>query len=84
MKIRNKVIVATTLDYGPRYLHSTGQLHKGGPETGLFLILASDAKDTMQIPGQPFSFGVLHEAQSLGDFKSLDDRGREYYLYAVR
>jgi len=68
--------VATTAAYGPRYLHSTGQLHKGGPNTGVFVVIAADAGADLPVPGQPFSFGVLEAAQALGDFQSLDQEGR--------
>ena len=72
--VRDKTKIATTAGYGPRFLHSTGQLHKGGPKTGLFLqIVQDDAKD-VPIPGQPFSFSVLKQAQSLGDLQSLTSR----------
>ena len=62
--------------YGPRYLHSTGQLHKGGPNTGIFIILTADVEDDLPIPGEPFSFFVLEMAQAIGDFQSLDKTGR--------
>ena len=72
--IRDKTKIATTAGYGPRFLHSTGQLHKGGPKTGLFLqIVQDDAKD-VKIPGQLYSFSVLKQAQSLGDLQSLTSR----------
>jgi len=72
--VRDKTQLATTAGYGPRFLHSTGQLHKGGPKTGLFLqIVQQDAKD-VPIPGEPYSFSVLKQAQSLGDLKSLTSR----------
>ena len=72
--IRDKTKIATTAGYGPRFLHSTGQLHKGGPKTGLFLqIVQTDAKD-VPIPGQPYTFSVLKQAQSLGDLQSLTSR----------
>jgi transaldolase / glucose-6-phosphate isomerase len=61
---------------GPRYLHSTGQLHKGGPPTGLFLQVVDDIGDELEIPGQPFGFGKLIRAQAAGDFASLQERGR--------
>jgi len=61
---------------GPRYLHSTGQLHKGGPPTGLFLQVVDDTGDEIQIPGRPFGFGKLIRAQAAGDFASLQERGR--------
>ncbi len=68
--------VATTLGFGPRFLHSTGQLHKGGPNTGVFLQITSDDRADIDIPGRGFSFGVLKQAQALGDFRVLTERGR--------
>jgi hypothetical protein len=65
-----------THGYGPRYLHSTGQLHKGGPPTGLFLQVVDDTGDEIPIPNQPFGFGKLIRAQAAGDFASLQERGR--------
>lgn len=65
-----------TRGFGPRYLHSTGQLHKGGPATGLFLQVVDDVGDELAIPGQEFGFGQLIRAQAAGDFASLQDRGR--------
>jgi transaldolase/glucose-6-phosphate isomerase len=62
---------------GPRYLHSTGQLHKGGPPTGLFVQLVDDTGDEIPIPGQGFGFGRLIRAQAEGDFRSLRDLGRQ-------
>ena len=67
---------ATTVGYGPRYLHSTGQLHKGGANNGVFIIVTADAHDDLPIPDEPFSFGVLEMAQALGDFESLDQTDR--------
>ncbi len=75
-RVRDRKRVATTLGYGPRFLHSTGQLHKGGPDTGVFLqITAEDAED-LAIPGQRYGFAVLERAQALGDFAVLAERGR--------
>jgi hypothetical protein len=68
--------VATTSGYGPRYLHSTGQLHKGGPNTGVFVVITAESAVDLPVPGRPFSFGVLEAAQALGDFQSLDGGGR--------
>ena len=62
--------------YGPRYLHSTGQLHKGGANNGAFIIVTADVHEDLPIPGEPFSFGVLEMAQALGDFESLESAGR--------
>jgi glucose-6-phosphate isomerase len=67
---------AVTHGYGPRYLHSTGQLHKGGPPTGLFLQVVDDTGEEIAIPNQPFGFGKLIRAQAAGDFASLQERGR--------
>ena len=68
--------IATTLGYGPRFLHSTGQLHKGGPDSGLFLQITADHAEDVSIPGEPFTFGVLADAQALGDLRALQDLGR--------
>jgi transaldolase/glucose-6-phosphate isomerase len=65
-----------THGFGPRYLHSTGQLHKGGPATGLFLQVVDDPGDELAIPEQPFGFAQLIRAQAAGDFASLQERGR--------
>jgi glucose-6-phosphate isomerase len=65
-----------THGFGPRYLHSTGQLHKGGPPTGLFLQVVDDTGAELAIPGQPFGFGKLIRAQAAGDLASLQERGR--------
>jgi glucose-6-phosphate isomerase len=78
--IRKAVIerygVATTFGYGPRCLHSTGQLHKGGPNTGLFLQITQDHRESISIPGASYDFAQLNEAQYLGDFQSLAAQGR--------
>jgi hypothetical protein len=65
-----------THGFGPRYLHSTGQLHKGGPNTGLFLQVVDDTGEELPIPNQPFGFGKLIRAQAAGDYVSLKERGR--------
>jgi len=67
---------ATTSGYGPRFLHSTGQLHKGGPATGVFLQLTADHPDDRQIPGWPYSFGQLIDAQARGDREALRSHDR--------
>ena len=72
--VRDSTHIATTAGYGPRFLHSTGQLHKGGPKTGLFLQIVQQDTQDVPIPGQPFSFSVLKQAQSLGDLQSLSSR----------
>lgn len=68
--------IATTLGYGPRFLHSTGQLHKGGPASGLFLQITAEHEPSLPIPGAPYSFGVLAEAQAGGDLQALKSRRR--------
>ena len=68
--------VATTMGYGPRFLHSTGQLHKGGPPYGLFLQVVEETGADILIPGQSYSFGVLASAQALGDLRALETTGR--------
>ena len=74
--VRDRTHAATMFGYGPRYLHSTGQLHKGGPNTGVFVLISATPRDDVPIPGEPFSFGTLELAQALGDFASLDATGR--------
>lgn len=69
--LRDKLHVATTIGYGPRYLHSTGQLHKGGPDSGVFLLLTDNDRETLPIPDAPYDFSTLKQAQGLGDFSSL-------------
>jgi transaldolase/glucose-6-phosphate isomerase len=67
--------VATTYGYGPRFLHSTGQFHKGGPKVGRFLQLVHDAADDLDVPGKPYSFRTLIDAQADGDLQTLRDHG---------
>jgi transaldolase/glucose-6-phosphate isomerase len=69
--IREATQATTTFGYGPRYLHSTGQFHKGGPKTGRFLVLVHDAGDDLPIPSRPFTFGTLKNAQAYGDLQTL-------------
>ncbi|QDP21746.1 bifunctional transaldolase/phosoglucose isomerase [Bradyrhizobium cosmicum] len=76
LEVREKRHVATCAEFGPRFLHSTGQAYKGGPDSGVFLqITADDAKD-LAVPGQKASFGVIKAAQARGDFDVLTERGR--------
>jgi transaldolase/glucose-6-phosphate isomerase len=76
LDIRQKRHVATCAEFGPRFLHSTGQAYKGGPDSGVFLqITADDARD-LAVPGQKASFGVIKAAQARGDFDVLTERGR--------
>ncbi|HEY8735753.1 MAG TPA: bifunctional transaldolase/phosoglucose isomerase [Candidatus Dormibacteraeota bacterium] len=82
--IRDKQRVATTVGYGPRFLHSTGQLHKGGPNTGVFLQIVGDDPDDLPIPGERFTFGILKQAQALGDFQALRNHGRRVLRVQMR
>jgi hypothetical protein len=75
-RLRGESGLVVTHGYGPRYQHSTGQLHKGGPNTGLFLQLVDDQGDELPIPGKPFGFRRLIRAQAAGDFKTLKERDR--------
>jgi transaldolase/glucose-6-phosphate isomerase len=74
--LRDHTNLATTFGYGPRFLHSTGQLHKGGPNTGLFLQLIDEPFDDLPVPKAGYSFGDLIRAQALGDFQALQQRER--------
>jgi transaldolase/glucose-6-phosphate isomerase len=74
--IRERTHLAVTAGFGPRFQHSTGQLHKGGPNNGLFIQIVSDTAHDLQIPGQDLSFGTLIRAQALGDYETLVARGR--------
>jgi hypothetical protein len=78
LSLRDKHRVATTVGFGPRYLHSTGQLHKGGPNTGVFIqVVDPDIRgDDLAIPHATYSFGDLISAQALGDYRSLQQAGR--------
>ncbi|MEJ7798062.1 MAG: bifunctional transaldolase/phosoglucose isomerase [Solirubrobacteraceae bacterium] len=73
--IREATGSTTTFGYGPRYLHSTGQLHKGGPKRGRFLVLVCDGPHDLEIPSRPFSFGTLKNAQAFGDLETLRAHG---------
>lgn len=75
-QLRNATQCATTTGYGPRFLHSTGQLHKGGPDTGVFIQLTAPDTTDMPVPGKAYSFAVLKDAQAMGDFESLLSHGR--------
>ncbi len=75
-RLRHTTRRAVTLGYGPRYLHSTGQLHKGGANTGVFFVLTADEAADLPIPGEPYSFGTLQAAQAAGDLEALVTHGR--------
>jgi len=74
--LRDRLGAAVTVGYGPRFLHSTGQFHKGGPNTGYFLQLTDDPLEDLPLPGRQASFGTLIRAQALGDYRALRDAGR--------
>jgi glucose-6-phosphate isomerase len=73
--IRDATKATTTFGYGPRFLHSTGQFHKGGPKTGRFLQLIHDAREDVEIPGRPYKFDTLKNAQAIGDLQTLRELG---------
>jgi transaldolase/glucose-6-phosphate isomerase len=87
-KVRNELLnrtrLATTLGYGPRFLHSSGQLHKGGPNNGLFLQLVDEPEFDLPVPETNFSFGELISAQSIGDYQALKQRGRRVLRINLR
>jgi transaldolase/glucose-6-phosphate isomerase len=74
--IRAKTRLATTVGFGPRFLHSTGQLHKGGANNGLYLVITADPEHDVEIPHEGLSFGTLEHGQALGDLEALEARGR--------
>jgi transaldolase/glucose-6-phosphate isomerase len=74
--VRDTKKTATCLGYGPRFLHSTGQAYKGGPNTGVFLQITCDDAEDVPVPGQKYTFGVVKAAQARGDFQVLTERGR--------
>jgi glucose-6-phosphate isomerase len=76
LAVRDRTRLATMFAYGPRYLHSTGQLHKGGANSGVFVMVTATPRVDLAIPGEAFSFGTLELAQALGDFHALDAAGR--------
>jgi glucose-6-phosphate isomerase len=76
VQIRDSLQVATTIGYGPRFLHSTGQFHKGGPNTGVFFQLTARDSLDISIPGKPYTFGIFKRAQALGDLEALARHGR--------
>lgn len=74
--VRDAKQVATCLGFGPRFLHSTGQAYKGGPNSGVFLQVTCDDKDDLPVPDETYSFGIVKAAQARGDFAVLNERGR--------
>ena len=80
-RVMRRCGIATSAGYGPRYLHSTGQLHKGGPASGLYLQLTLSSHEELPIPGQPYGFDVLSKAQSIGDYQALSNLGRRVITF---
>ena len=76
LAVRDKKKVATVLGFGPRFLHSTGQAYKGGPNSGVFLQITCDDAVDLPVPGQKYTFGTVKAAQARGDFAVLAERGR--------
>ena len=74
--VRDKKHVATCLGFGPRFLHSTGQAYKGGPNSGVFLQITCDDAADLPVPEQKYTFGVVKAAQARGDFQVLAERNR--------
>jgi RpiB/LacA/LacB family sugar-phosphate isomerase len=82
--LRDRLRIATTLGFGPRYLHSTGQLHKGGPPTGLFIQITGADREDLAIPGAGYDFSTLKTAQILGDLEALRERERRVIRLHLR
>ena len=82
--VRDNKHVATCLGFGPRFLHSTGQAYKGGPNTGVFLQITCDDAAQLPVPGQKYTFGIVKAAQARGDFQVLAERGRARFARASR
>jgi transaldolase / glucose-6-phosphate isomerase len=76
LAVRDARRVATCVEFGPRFLHSTGQAYKGGPKTGVFLQITCDDPVDLPVPGQKYAFGVVKTAQARGDFQVLVERNR--------
>ena len=82
--LANRLKIAVTLGYGPRFLHSTGQLHKGDGNNGLFIQITHSSEIDLDIPGEAYSFGTLISAQAQGDFQALVDRGRRVIRFHIK
>ena len=82
--LRDSTGAATQFGYGPRYLHSTGQLHKGGPDRGLFIILCHKPEEDLKVPGSQFSFSELELSQAFGDMEALDSKGLRVALVDLK
>ncbi|MFC7666892.1 hypothetical protein ACFQT0_05275 [Hymenobacter humi] len=75
-RVQQQYHIATTSGYGPRFLHSTGQYHKGGPDTGLFVQFTDDNPNDLALPGRSYTFGTFKNAQALGDLEALQSYHR--------
>ncbi len=84
LALRDKLKVATTLGYGPRFLHSTGQLHKGDGNKGLFIQITHRPESDIAIPGELYSFGTLIASQALGDYQALTEQGRRLMRFHIK
>ena len=84
LALRDRLKVATTIGYGPRFLHSTGQLHKGDGNKGLFIQITHTPENDIGIPGEPYSFRTLVAAQALGDYQALAERGRRLIRFHIK
>ena len=83
-EIRRRTKLAVTVGLGPRYLHSTGQLHKGGPNKGVFLLVTSEHTENLPVPGEKYGFSRLELAQAMGDLETLEGRGRRLFHYRLK
>ena len=87
LELMHRFALPVTLGFGPRFLHSTGQLHKGGKNNGIFLVLTQDTPSEMMIPGDEIPFSILEKAQALGDMRALEENGRRvvrfHFKYAL-
>jgi transaldolase/glucose-6-phosphate isomerase len=83
-RIRAAKSNAVTVGFGPRFLHSTGQAHKGGPNTGVFFVLTAEPGTDVDVPGRPYPFGVVIGAQARGDCDALEERGRRVLRVHLR
>ncbi|MAU13582.1 MAG: transaldolase [Anaerolineaceae bacterium] len=82
-RLRHVTRRAVTIGYGPRYLHSTGQFHKGGPNNGVFIQITADMGEDLDIPGEPYSFGTLFQAQAAGDLQALNNHDRRAFRFHI-
>ena len=83
-RVADRLQACSCLEIGPRYLHSTGQLHKGGPDNGVFLVVSSQEPYDMTVPHESFTLGEVANAQALGDFGALASRGRRAVYVRLR